>query len=71
MSAIERHFTISEIAELWQLSTDTVRELFHDAPGIVKIGHAERRHKRSYIRLRIPESVVQRVHAQLRGKVAA
>jgi len=71
MSAFQKHFTIPEIAELWQLSTDKVREIFRDVPGVIKIGSPERRHKRGYITLRVPESVVQKVHAQLRGKAAA
>ena len=71
MSALEKHLTVPEIAELWQLSTDKVRELFRDHPGVIKIGQPERRHKRGYITIRVPESIVNRVHAQLRGKAAA
>ncbi len=71
LSALEKHYSIPEVAELWGLSTDKVRELFRDVPGVIKIGSPETRHKRGYITLRIPESVVQRVHSQLRGKAAA
>ena len=71
LSALEKHYSIPEIAELWQLSPDTVRELFRDAPGVIKIGSPETRHKRGYITLRVPENVVLKVHAQLRGKAAA
>ncbi len=70
MAALERHYTIPEIAKLWQLSDDKVREIFRHLPGVVKLGNPERRHKRGYITLRIPESVVQRVHAELRGRAA-
>jgi hypothetical protein len=70
-SAIERHYTIPEIAKIWQLSDDFVRQIFRDVPGVIKIGHAERRHKRGYVTLRIPESVLHKVHAQFHGKVAA
>lgn len=69
MAALEKHYSIQEISELWQLSEDTVRKIFRDVPGVLKLGSPERRHKRGYFLLRIPESVVQRVHEGLR-KVA-
>jgi hypothetical protein len=71
MPAIERHFTCCELAKLWQLSPDTVRELFRDTPGVLKISRPERRNKRGYTSFRIPESVAQKRHAELNGKVAA
>ena len=70
MAALERHYSVSEVAALWQLSEDTVRKLFRDHPGVIKIGAPESRKKRGYFLLRIPESVLQKVHEQLR-KVAA
>lgn len=69
MSALERHYTTTEIAKLWQLSPDTVRILFRDVPGVLKITRPETRFKRAYTSYRIPESVLQRVHAE-RRKVA-
>ncbi len=69
MSPTEKHFTIQEIAKLWQLSEDTVRNLFRDVPGVLKITRTETRFKRGYTSFRIPESVLQTVHAKLR-KVA-
>ena len=65
MSALERHFSVQEISELWNLSTETIRNLFRDVPGVLKIGKHETRYKRGYVTLRIPESVLQRVHAEL------
>lgn len=66
MSALERHYTVAEVAALWNFSDDTIRKIFRDQPGVIKIGSPERRFKRGYISLRIPESVLQRVHNQLR-----
>jgi len=66
MNATERHYTIPEIAKLWKLSDDKVRLMFRDLPGVVKIGTPERCHKRGYVTLRVPESVLQKVHADLR-----
>lgn len=60
----ERHYTPRQIAELWQLDTRTIRELFRDEPGVLKIGESGRRGRRDYITLRIPESVLLRVHQQ-------
>jgi hypothetical protein len=67
MAALERHYTVAEVAKLWQLSEDTIRGLFRDRPDVVKIGSPEKRNKRSYFMLRIPESALQKVHAELRA----
>lgn len=62
-SLIERHYTVTEIAKMWNLSTDAVRRLFAKEPGVLVLGETEgRAHKRRYAILRIPESVAQRVH---------
>lgn len=58
----ERHYTVAEIAANWSLSTDTVTRLFEHEPGVLVIGDPAPRHKRRYLTLRIPESVVERVH---------
>jgi hypothetical protein len=64
--AVERHYTAKELGALWKLSTTTVARLFHDEPGVLKIGRDKpRRGRRSYTTLRIPESVVQRVYRRL------
>jgi hypothetical protein len=69
-TATERHFTVPEVAELWKLSEDKVRQIFREQPGVVRIGNPEKMHKRGYITLRIPQSVVEKVHAALRGRAA-
>jgi hypothetical protein len=71
MVALERHYTAREIAKLWCLSEDTVRALFRDYPGVLKIAQPARCFKRSYVSIRIPESVVQKRHAELHGRVPA
>jgi hypothetical protein len=65
---IERHYAVTEIAEMWSLSADKVRELFEDEPGVLVIGERSPRHKRRYITLRIPQSVLERVHRRLSSK---
>jgi len=61
----ERHYSVSEIAEIWNLSHDAVRKIFQDEPGVLVLGDHEARNKRRYTTLRIPESVVARVHQRL------
>jgi len=62
----ERHYTVIEIAQLWSLSTDAVRKLFQDEAGVMVMGKTiSTRSKRRYRTLRIPESVLNRVHRRL------
>ncbi len=65
---IERHYAVTEIAEMWNLSADKVRELFENEPGVLLIGERNPRHKRRYVTLRIPQSVLERVHHRLSSK---
>jgi hypothetical protein len=65
---IERHYAVAEIAEMWNLSADKVRELFENEPGVLVIGERSPRRKRRYITLRIPQSVLERVHRRLSSK---
>ena len=65
---IERHYAVAEIAEMWNLSGDKVRELFENEPGVLVIGERSPRHKRRYVTLRIPQKVLERVHHRLSSK---
>ena len=50
----ERHYAVTEIAEMWNLSADKVRELFENEAGVLVIGERSPRFKRRrYITLRI------------------
>ena len=62
---IERHYTVKELGALWKLSSSTVIKIFRDEPGVLKIGRERRRGRRSYMTLRIPESIVQRVYRRM------
>jgi hypothetical protein len=64
--AMERHYSVEQIGELWGLSTRTVRKMFEDEPGIIVFGNTGSLKKRRYLTLRIPESVLLRVHRRLR-----
>lgn len=61
----ERHYTPAEVAALWGISVDEARKVFRDEPGVLVIGSDSSVHKRRYTTLRIPESVLQRVHRRL------
>ena len=65
-SALERHYTVKEVAEMWHLDEKMIRRIFGDEPGVVSIGSNESRFRRAYRTLRIPESVLVRVHRRLR-----
>jgi hypothetical protein len=71
MAANEKHYTPGEVAKLWGFSIDTIRTIFRNHPGVLKHGTAETRNKRAYTSMRIPESVFQQVHAELRGAPGA
>ena len=60
------HWTISEIAQLWKLSDETVRKIFEKEPGVISIG-AERStgRKRRYLTIRVPGDVLERVYRRL------
>lgn len=62
----QRHYSVAEVARMWNLSTDAVRRLFERELGVLMIGDVEgRAGKRRYVTLRIPESVLERVHRKL------
>ena len=65
--ALEKHYSIGELAKRWELSDNTIRRIFNKEPGVLQLFHGESRFKRGYTTLRVPESVVQRVHRRLQG----
>jgi len=65
-SFAERHYTVAEVAALWNLSPDSVRRIFEREAGILVLGETGlTRHKRRYRTLRIPQAVLERVHRRL------
>lgn len=63
-SALERCYSPEQIAELWALSSDTVRRIFEHEAGVLAIEAPRIYGKRRYRTLRIPESVARRVYYQ-------
>jgi hypothetical protein len=65
--SLEAHYSAAQIAEAWGISVDTVRRLFEGEPGVLVIEPPQRRfaRRRRYRTLRIPASVVDRVHRRM------
>jgi predicted transcriptional regulator len=63
--ADEKHYSPDEIAELWGVSTETIRSIFREESGVLKIGKTGTKYKRGYVTLRIPREVAERVHRRL------
>lgn len=66
-AAIETHYSVNELAQRWKLSANTIRRslramLGAALPGVLQVGNDERRSKRKYITMSIPESVVNDLH---------
>ena len=57
----QRHYTVAEVAEMWNLGPDAVRRLFEDESGVLTLAGGGRK-RTSYRTLRIPEHVVERVY---------
>jgi hypothetical protein len=64
--ALEQHYTVTEIAAMWGFCENKIREFFRFEPGVL---HGTVRkpgsRRRQYDHLRIPESVMLRVHARM------
>lgn len=63
--ALEKHSSIQEIADRWGLSENSVRDIFRNEPGVVRMERPGSRYKRAYTTIRIPRSVLDRVHRRM------
>ena len=57
----ERHYTVSELAEMWKFSKEFVRRIAENEPGVTE-WVTQQPGRRRYRVLRIPESVVERLY---------
>jgi hypothetical protein len=53
---------------MWGYSQDTIRRLFNEEKGVLKVGSPETRFKRKRFQISIPESVLIRVYQRLCSK---
>ncbi len=63
--SIERHYAPSEVSQIWQLDVATVPRLFRDEPGVLVLQSSIKKGIREYKTIRIPKSVLERVHQRL------
>ena len=61
-STFELHYSIAQLAKLWNIGREAVRLLVKDEPGVIKIQLGK---KRCMCRYSIPESVARRIHTRL------
>jgi hypothetical protein len=62
----EQHYSLKQLAGLWNLSTDTIRNLIRHEPGVLRLeGLGPSVGKRSYTTYSIPDSVATRIHQRL------
>ena len=63
-SAVEQHFTPAQVAQQWGVSTRTVRRLFANTPGVLKLGT-----KGKHISLRIPARLLKAHYTKLSARL--
>ena len=66
----ERHYTINELASMWRLSGEFVRQLVQYEPGVTEWVR-QQPGRRRYRVLRVPRSVAERVYQRALGKARA
>lgn len=59
------HYSVQELAVLWGLSEDKIRDTFAKEEGVIKIQKAMKRGKKGHVTLRIPEAVAARVQRRM------
>ena len=61
----DEHFTPKELAAAWRVDQTTIRRIFLDMPGVLKLGRrVAGRGKRSHVTLRIPREIAERVYRE-------
>ena len=63
----ERHFTVPELADMWNLSREFVRQVVQGEPGVTEWVR-QQPGRRSYRVLRVPQSVAERLYNRALGK---
>ena len=67
--ATERHYSVTEVAELWGLSKPLVRRILRKESGLLIVGELGSGRKARRTTVRVPESVLGRIHARMRERV--
>lgn len=64
----ERHYTIAELAKMWNFSTEFVRQIVRGEPGVTEWVR-QQPGRRRYSVLRIPRSVAARLYTRALARV--
>lgn len=62
------HYSMKELAFLWNVSREWVRRRFRKEPGVLRLQFAPTEGKRKYCPLRIPGRVARRVREEMMVK---
>ncbi len=57
----ERHYTIAELAKMWNFSTEFVRQIVRGEPGVTEWVR-QQPGRRRYSVIRVPQSVAERLY---------
>ena len=63
----ERHFTVRELASMWHLSKEFVRQVVQHEPGVTEWVR-QQPGRRRYRVLRVPQSVAERLYNRALGR---
>lgn len=66
----EQHYTVKELALIWRLSSEFVRQLVQHEPGVTEWVR-QQPGRRRYRVLRVPRSVAERLYRKALGKASA
>ena len=61
-AAFEKHYRISDLAELWGLGRETIRKAICNEPGVLKVRFGR---KKAHTTYSVPESIAAKVHTRL------
>jgi hypothetical protein len=64
MPALEKHYSVQEIANLWDLSDKCVRRMFKHQDGVLRVSNPRTPNPKARVTLRVPQSVMKKIHEQ-------
>lgn len=65
----ETHYTVGELAAMWNLSAEFVRQIVRHEPGVTEWVR-QKPGRRRYRVLRVPESVAERIYRRALAKAS-
>lgn len=67
---MERHYTLAELEKAWHVSYRKLATWFRNEEGVIRFGESKLKkgRQRTYVSLRVPESVARRVYRARTGR---